>query len=82
MEVLCTYFPKMWQPTQVTRSVDTQYGQLSPQEQKTVDAIVRARYSTQPPQDAFIHSHLHFFSHPNDTIHVNLIAANTLYLLF
>ncbi|KAI3433147.1 RING-type domain-containing protein [Psidium guajava] len=27
---------------QVTRSVDTQYGQLSPQEQRTVDAIVRA----------------------------------------
>ncbi|KAK6928404.1 hypothetical protein RJ641_006995 [Dillenia turbinata] len=27
---------------QVTRSVDTQSGQLSPQEQKTVDAIVRA----------------------------------------
>ncbi|XP_022733592.1 E3 ubiquitin-protein ligase RGLG5-like [Durio zibethinus] len=27
---------------QVTRSVDTQHGQLSPQEQKTIDAIVRA----------------------------------------
>ncbi|KAK8644184.1 hypothetical protein V6N13_123499 [Hibiscus sabdariffa] len=27
---------------QVTRSVDTQHGQLSPQEQKTVDAIVQA----------------------------------------
>ncbi|XP_061365713.1 E3 ubiquitin-protein ligase RGLG5 [Gastrolobium bilobum] len=27
---------------QVTRSVDTQYGQLSPQEQKTIDAIVKA----------------------------------------
>lgn len=29
---------------QVTRSVDTGRGQLSPQEQKTVDAIVQARY--------------------------------------
>ncbi|MCI41365.1 E3 ubiquitin-protein ligase RGLG2, partial [Trifolium medium] len=28
---------------QVTRSVDTEYGKLSPQEQETVDAIVRAR---------------------------------------
>lgn len=28
---------------QVTRSVDTEYGQLSPQEQKTVQAIVEAR---------------------------------------
>jgi E3 ubiquitin-protein ligase RGLG len=28
---------------QVTRSVDTENGQLSPQEQKTVDAIVQAR---------------------------------------
>lgn len=28
---------------QVTRSVDTEGGQLSPQEQKTVDAIVKAR---------------------------------------
>ncbi|KAK7399617.1 hypothetical protein VNO78_10802 [Psophocarpus tetragonolobus] len=27
---------------QVTRSVDTQHGQLSPQEQKTIDAIVKA----------------------------------------
>ncbi|XVF43866.1 hypothetical protein PTKIN_Ptkin02bG0074700 [Pterospermum kingtungense] len=27
---------------QVTRSVDTEHGQLSPQEQKTIDAIVRA----------------------------------------
>ncbi|XP_050374365.1 E3 ubiquitin-protein ligase RGLG5-like [Argentina anserina] len=27
---------------QVTRSIDTQYGQLSPQEQRTIDAIVRA----------------------------------------
>ncbi|KAM0000439.1 putative copine [Helianthus debilis subsp. tardiflorus] len=27
---------------QVTRSVDTEYGQLSVQERKTVDAIVRA----------------------------------------
>ncbi|KAE8023565.1 hypothetical protein FH972_009243 [Carpinus fangiana] len=27
---------------QVTRSIDTQHGQLSPQEQKTIDAIVRA----------------------------------------
>jgi hypothetical protein len=30
--------------TQVTRSVDTASGQLSSQEQKTVDAIVKARY--------------------------------------
>lgn len=29
---------------QVTRSVDTGHGQLSPQEQKTVEAIVQARY--------------------------------------
>lgn len=29
---------------QVTRSVDTEPGQLSPQERKTVDAIVKARY--------------------------------------
>lgn len=29
---------------QVTRSVDTERGQLSPQEMKTVEAIVRARY--------------------------------------
>ncbi|KAL4568296.1 hypothetical protein LXL04_023905 [Taraxacum kok-saghyz] len=29
---------------QVTRSVDTDHGQLSPQEQKTVDAIVQARF--------------------------------------
>lgn len=28
---------------QVTRSVDTQHGQLSPQEQRTIDAIVKAR---------------------------------------
>ena len=28
---------------QVTRSVDTENGQLSPQELKTVDAIVQAR---------------------------------------
>lgn len=31
---------------QVTRSVDTENGQLSPQEQKTVDAIVEARFGT------------------------------------
>uniref|UniRef100_A0A6N2K3T3 RING-type domain-containing protein n=1 Tax=Salix viminalis TaxID=40686 RepID=A0A6N2K3T3_SALVM len=30
---------------QVTRSVDTEHGQLSPQEQKTVEAIVRARWA-------------------------------------
>jgi hypothetical protein len=30
------------EPFQVTRSVDTENGQLSPQEQKTVDAIVQA----------------------------------------
>ena len=29
---------------QVTRSVDTENGQLSPQEQKTVEAIVQARF--------------------------------------
>jgi hypothetical protein len=29
---------------QVTRSVDTANGQLSPQEQNTTDAIVKARY--------------------------------------
>ena len=29
---------------QVTRSVDTEGGQLSPQEKKTVEAIVKARY--------------------------------------
>jgi E3 ubiquitin-protein ligase RGLG len=28
---------------QVTRSIDTEHGRLSPQEQKTVDAIVEAR---------------------------------------
>lgn len=30
--------------SQVTRSVDTAHGQLSPQEQKTVEAIVEARW--------------------------------------
>lgn len=30
--------------SQVTRSVDIESGQLSSQEQKTVDAIVKARY--------------------------------------
>ena len=30
-------------PHQVTRSVDTEAGQLSPQEQRTIDAIVEAR---------------------------------------
>lgn len=33
---------KRWLP-QVTRSVDTEHGKLSPQEQNTVDAIVKAR---------------------------------------
>jgi hypothetical protein len=28
---------------QVTRSIDTEYGNLSPQEQKTINAIVKAR---------------------------------------
>lgn len=35
---------KVFPRAQVTRSVDTERGKLSPQEQKTVDAIVEARW--------------------------------------
>lgn len=37
------YIAKMHLCIQVTRSVDTDHGQLSPQERRTVDAIVKAR---------------------------------------
>jgi hypothetical protein len=40
---LTEYFSLVNLYTQVTRSVDTASGQLSSQEQKTVDAIVKAR---------------------------------------
>ncbi|XP_059636016.1 E3 ubiquitin-protein ligase RGLG2-like [Cornus florida] len=38
---------------QMTRSIDTQLGQLSPQERKTVDAIVKARLAVTQVEKSF-----------------------------